>query len=326
LSQIPHGTSGPSGPVVPLTNESSLASSDDVVIPYISVVIPTLHREEPLCNTLRYFIEVETYPHFELIVVDQSDQHNQATADFLSDNSTKLRHIRVDYKSLPKARNHGVRLAHGEIIVFVDDDVQPAKNFLWEHARCYMDPLVIGVAGPGPFPGEPLKSRDMVGEDVYKSLITQQSMRFDVSFSFSAQWAQGCNMSFRRELILRLGGFDEGFRHAAIGEDAEFCHRARKRGLILYSPDAFLVHVHEARGGCRDSASRRAQVRNIAFCINYFWFRIDAPIGQRARAIWRLFRAEVVSAEGFRLHSGIGFLDGIVRSTVYIFRMRKRVS
>ena len=93
--------------------------------PKISVTIPTLNREEPLCNTLRYFLETETYPSFEVIVVDQSDGHLEATRDFLVRTADKFCYVSTDYKGLPKARNHGTRLARGEIVVFVDDDVEP---------------------------------------------------------------------------------------------------------------------------------------------------------------------------------------------------------
>ena len=41
----------------------------------ISVIIPTLNREETLCATIRYFLEHETYRPFELIVVDHPWYH-----------------------------------------------------------------------------------------------------------------------------------------------------------------------------------------------------------------------------------------------------------
>jgi GT2 family glycosyltransferase len=294
--------------------------------PMISVVIPTLNREEPLCNTLRYFLEVETYPEFEVIVIDQSDNHAEATRNFLAEHAAQIRYVVPNYKGLPKARNHGVQIAKGEIVVFVDDDVEPAPGFLLAHARCYVDEGIVGVAGPTPLPGQFLKTREEIGDLVYQSLVQQRQMRFDVDFPFSAQWAQGCNMSFRRAQIIALGGFDEVFQRAPIGDDAEFSHRARKRGTIRYVPDARLVHMHVPSGGCRDAASQREYQRNVAFCVNYFWFRIEAPVGQRMRAVWRAFRANVLnrnmlSSKGNVLHAAIGFTEGVWKSSTYIRRL-----
>jgi cellulose synthase/poly-beta-1,6-N-acetylglucosamine synthase-like glycosyltransferase len=151
-----------SGEKIPsLKNESQL--------PHVSVVIPTLNRDEPLCNTLRYFFEKETYPSFEIIVIDQSERHSDTTTAFLAQNSALFQHVCVNYMALPKARNQGVALSTGEIVVFVDDDVEPADDFLSAHVRSYSDPSIVGVAGAAPLPGEALKSRGMIGEEAYRA-------------------------------------------------------------------------------------------------------------------------------------------------------------
>jgi GT2 family glycosyltransferase len=292
--------------------------------PRISVVIPTLNRDEPLCVTLRYFLEVETYPDFELIVIDQSDSHDATTLEFLAKNASRMNYIAATYKGLPKARNHGVHLATGEIVVFVDDDVVPAPGFLFAHAICYAIQRVIGVAGPTPLPGQSLLSREAIGESGYVSLVQQREMRFDVDFPFSAQWAQGCNMSFRREKIIALGGFDEVFQKVAVGEDAEFSHRARKIGTIRYTPDARLVHMHVPTGGCRDAANQREYMRNVAFCKNYFWFRVEATFAQRMRAMWRTFRSSVLNRRGDFFQAAIGFVEGFLMSSAHIRRLRRQ--
>jgi len=40
----------------------------------VSVIVPTLNREEPLRRTLAYFLGVDAYPSFDIIVVDQSGE------------------------------------------------------------------------------------------------------------------------------------------------------------------------------------------------------------------------------------------------------------
>ncbi len=295
--------------------------------PVISVVIATLNREEPLCSTLRYFLEAERYPSFEVIVVDQSDGHFEVTRDFLARIADRVRYVTANYKSLTKARNEGVQLAKGEIVVFVDDDVEPSPGFLLAHARCYVDPDVVGATGPVLPSDQLLTTRPQIGETKFWALMQQREMRFDVDFSFSAQWAVGCNMSFRRTLVIDLGGFDETFQGSSIGEDAEFSHRARKRGRICYTPNARLNHLQAPSGGCRNAASRREHVREVAFCINYFWYRVEAPVWRRWMWIWRAFRRNVLSrhalAGGHSIQSGVGFAEGIWKSSVHLRRLSR---
>ena len=296
-------------------------------LPEISVVIATLNREEPLCNTLRYFLEIETYPAFEVIVIDQSDRHLEPTREFLARSAAKIRYVSTDYKGLPKARNHGVRLAKGEIIVFVDDDVEPTPGFLHAHACCYADPGVVGVAGAVLERDQSLTPRLGIDEREYLNLVQQRNMRFDVDFSFPAQWAVGCNMSFRRAVLVDLGGFDEVFQRAPIGDDAEFSARARKKGKICYSPDARLVHLSVPSGGCRDAVSRREYLGQVAFCVNYFWYRVEARFWRRCLMVWRAFRSNVLNRNELRagslLQSALGFAGGLWKSSVHIRGMSR---
>jgi hypothetical protein len=82
-----------------------------------------LNRDETLCNTLRYFIAEETYPRFEIMVIDQSSSHDPKTLESLSAHATRMTYARTDYKSLPKARNEGARLARADPFAHEAHDV-----------------------------------------------------------------------------------------------------------------------------------------------------------------------------------------------------------
>ena len=74
-------------------------------IPFISVVIPTYGREAVLCNTIQNVLE-QTYPAFELIIVDQTSSHEPATTDFLTSLAAnpQVSLYTVAWASLPAAR------------------------------------------------------------------------------------------------------------------------------------------------------------------------------------------------------------------------------
>lgn len=242
--------------------------------PYLSVVIPTLNREASLCKTILYFVEEEMYRPFEIIVVDQSGSHLQETEAFLEAVAPKIRYVRVNYKGLTRARNHGVRLADGEVVVFVDDDVEPKQGFLAAHAAAYEDPKITGVAGPVPIPGQRLRTTKEVGRNFHK-MVRSEVMAFNEDFVYEASWAPGGNMSFRKSCIERLGGFDENFFGVATGEDAEFSHRVRLAGgKIRFEPAAFLYHVPAQAGGCHDVPEEGRRLHDQLANSIYFWSRV----------------------------------------------------
>lgn len=287
--------------------------------PFVSVIIPTLNRDLPLRTVLTYLLYVESYAKFEIIIIDQSDAHEQETIDFLAAHAEKLKYFRVKYKNLPKARNNGISLAQGSIVIFIDDDCEPVQGFVSAHVKQYSDPRIIGVAGPTPLPGQSMLSKDDLNSKELQELLTQKHMRFDVSFDFSALWAQGANCSFRRDACIKVGGFDEAFFGAAIGEDAEFSHRIRKIGPIRYTPEPILVHRHVPSGGCRDIIADRERIRAMTFSVNYFWFRVGASDSFRLKKLFSLFRHEVMKRKDFS--AAIGFMEGAWESASYIRRL-----
>ena len=266
--------------------------------PTVSVVIPTLNREQVLCDTLDYFLTRETHPLLEVIVVDQTERHEPRTARYLESVAGRIEHVRATYKSLPRARNDGLARARGDIVLFVDDDVQPRDGFVAAHVKPYVDPKVWMVTGPSPAPGGELLRRDQMSDAEYAQLLAGQKIAWHVDFDYvPCDWAAGCNFSVRRDAARRVGGFDENFIGSAIGEDAEFSGRIKTHGgLIYYATRAFLIHLQMVTGGCRSDVGP-AYVKMYAYNQNYFYRKIGASRAQRLAANWRSYRQFVLNKD-----------------------------
>jgi GT2 family glycosyltransferase len=228
--------------------------------PLVSLVVPTLNREAVLCDTLAALLE-QAYDPWELIVVDQTAQHEAATETFLRElaRNDQIRYYRFDRASLPRARNFGLRQASGEIVIFVDDDVVPSPGLIAAHADAYEDATVGGVAGRRTFPAH--ASRDEPPAPVGIMLRTSDPVtHFSSTQATEVELAQGCNMSFRRSLLERIGGFEPRYLGTAVYEEADVCFRIRALGYrILFVPEAHVVHLAASHGGC---VSRREDRRN----------------------------------------------------------------
>jgi len=247
--------------------------------PLISVVIPTYRREKLLCDTIKDVLQ-QDYPNFEVLVVDQTLHHESATQDLLDKMSAegKIKLFRLDWASLPGARNYAIKRSSGEIVLFIDDDVELPPGYLAAHSQNYLqNPEIGGVAGRV---FDRMKLGDSKGE-LEITYLPPEAMdpgiawyHIDLVHTTQPQQvltARGCNMSFRREIFTKYGlRFDERFRGSAVREESDFCLRLRQTGYkIWYDPKAFLVHLGEETGGCHDISMRSLQYQ-VTFYHNHF--------------------------------------------------------
>lgn len=275
-----------------------------MTMPSISVIIPTYNREDALRDSIADVLK-QDYPNFEAIVVDQTATHKPEIQAYLEEMSHagKIRWLRVDWASLPGARNYAVRRASGEIILFIDDDVQLPEGFLAAHARNYQEKSDVGAVAGRVF--DRMKLTDSGGGLTIEELPPEAMdpgiawYYIDLVHTVKPQQvlsARGCNMSFRRELFSKYGlKFDERFRGSAVREESDFCLRLRESGYkIWYDPEAHLVHLGEETGGCHDISTKSLKYQ-ITFYHNHFFLGLkNLTPGQCLRFFARLFDCHVL--------------------------------
>ena len=220
--------------------------------PRVSVVVPTFNREALLCDTLRALL-AQDYPDTEIIVVDQSERHTAETSRFLESIASRIRHHRDPRPNLPMARNTGTRLASGDVLLFIDDDVHASADVISRLVAHYADPGVAGVTGY-------LASPTDAGDERMASFlryVAEPGLLYRPGLMAVDHFFGGF-MSFRRDVVERVGGFDEwiGSQPVAAAEDLEFCMRVRQAGFRLFLDTSITVmHVGGslAPGGCDKS-------------------------------------------------------------------------
>jgi len=111
----------------------------------VSVVLPTVDRPEAIYNLLRH-LEHQSVAPFEIVVVDQSAAPNARLEGYAASNPLVRVH-RIAERGLPNARNVGVGLARGDVLLFLDDDSIPDADLVRFHAERYADRDVSGVGG-----------------------------------------------------------------------------------------------------------------------------------------------------------------------------------
>lgn len=276
----------------------------------ISVIIPTYGREQPLIDSIDDVLK-QNYPDFEILVVDQTQNHEPATEAYLQELSKtqKINWYRVNWASLPGARNYAVRRAKGDILIFIDDDVKLPINYLQTHSKNYQDHPEIGAVAGRVF--DRMKLADYANANEDSSPYTIEYLPpeamdagiawyyIDLVHTIKPQQvisARGCNMSFRREIFSKYNiWFDERFRGSAVREESDFCLRLRKTNYqIWYDPEALLVHLGEETGGCHDLETRSLQYQ-LTFYHNHFLMALkNLTLTQQFRLYLKLFDCHVL--------------------------------
>ena len=208
--------------------------------PDVSVVIPTHNRRQSLRRTLRALAGQETARSFEVVVVDDGSAP-PVTAEDLAPLATARRVDGPGRGRAAGARNAGIAAARGRVVLFTDDDTEPAPDWL-ETAAAFLDahPDHVGVEGPVVSPPyDPLYAYSMEVEAPGAHVT--------------------CNLGFRADVLERLGGFDE----EAFGfhcEDVDLGLRARRIGPIGYANGMEVLH-HPRRLTLRQLAGRGRSAR-----------------------------------------------------------------
>jgi GT2 family glycosyltransferase len=197
--------------------------------PRVSVVVCSHNGASTLGNCLEGLARLE-YPEYEVLLVDDGSSDDTAEIG----EAFGVRVIRTEHSGLSAARNAGLREATGEIVAYLDDDCRPDPQWLTYLAATFMVTPHAGVGGPNVPPGDNRAIARCVASAPGGPIHVLVSDR-------EAEHIPGCNMAFRRDVLLEIGGFDPQFWVA--GDDVDVCWRLQQRGWTLgFSPGAMVWH------------------------------------------------------------------------------------
>jgi GT2 family glycosyltransferase len=231
----------------------------------ITIAIPTYGRDQVLVDTIRHILALVPPP-AEVIVLDQSKEHVPEVARTLETwhHAGAIRWLQLPEPLIPRAMNRGLIEARGEIVLFLDDDVVPEPGLIRAHANGHEQTSASLVAGR-----------------------VIQPWQEGIDFSHNNEFHFACcrptwieefmagNFSVRRDVALKLGGFDERFMRVAYNFEAEFAHRWRHAGhKIYFEPAATVHHLRVTAGGTRMFGQHLRSFRpNHAVGAYYYFLR-----------------------------------------------------
>jgi GT2 family glycosyltransferase len=226
--------------------------------PTASIVIPTRERPDYLEVALASIAPQAAAAGAQLLVVHDDPPSPAVRAVAERFGAGYLPHDR--HLGLNAARNTGVANSHGELVVFVDDDVEVRPGWLQAllraarehpHVQVFTGPVHPRLEGSPPRScgreGPPITAVDLGPEDTDR-----------------VRYAWGANMTVRRCALERVGPFDTAL--AGGGDEQEWQDRLRSRGdgRVLYVAAAALDHRRSPADARLRPLARAARARGRA--------------------------------------------------------------
>ena len=211
-------------------------------MPKVSVVIPTWNRADLLAQTIDK-IEHQTMARdsYEVIVIDiKSTDHTQKVLNQKSRVYRKLKTFSQSKRGAAATRNVGIQAATGDIILFIDDDIQAEPDLiaaLWKyHQRFPGSSIIGGVITPW---GN--------CSDAFLRYLRDRGIFNPYSIAcgpMDFSYYHTGNVSTARSVLLDVRGFNEQFAIYGM-EDIELGYRLERQGSrMVHGPDAKAVHQY----------------------------------------------------------------------------------
>jgi GT2 family glycosyltransferase len=215
----------------------------------LSVVIPTYNRRDQLERTLSA-LSAQTFPANDFEVIVSIDGSLDGTRDLIAGFPSPFRLSAVERANAGRAAacNLGASCACGEVLLFLDDDMEPAPECLASHFAMHQESRRCAVIGAIPItrsaPSSPVLEFLDAKVESFLTRMARPGYQMVPRDFFSS------NFSIRRELFLELGGFDDSFRVYG-NEDVELAFRLLGAGVpIVFRPQAVA-----RQSNCKDFAA-----------------------------------------------------------------------
>ena len=283
----------------------------------VTVLVCTRNRAGMLRGALRAIVD-STPPEVEVMVVDSGSDTKETREVATESGSVYV----ASEKGLSIARNAGLAASARPIVIYTDDDCRPTAGWVDALLTHFEDDDVSAVTGW--MLDHSVSVRAPSGET--GAPRAGNAKRFVAPIT-GIDAGHGAVMAFRRDILLRIGGFDDVMgagQEMAGAEDLDIFVRLLRAGTsIVHEPSCVVQHAN-TRVGDDYVALHLGYGRGLG-ALESKLLRIDPPLG--IGVAWRLTGravSRIVRRKTRRLSSAheVALLRGMVQGLVATLRLR----
>lgn len=225
-----------------------------------SVIMPLYNKAAYVEKAIRSVLE-QTYPHYELIVVNDGSKDNSAIiAEELLKDIPNARLINQENAGVAVARNNGVTQAKGDYICFLDADDWWDVSFLQEMQQFIKDYPEAGIWGTNYWYVKKGKTRIAVpcetGYINYPKLYAETSVMPLTSIS----------VCIKKDIFNELGGFPKGIK---LGEDFILWSKIALHHKVAFLNKAIAYYNNDIPASLRATRNLHAPEYHMLFKMQY---------------------------------------------------------
>jgi glycosyltransferase involved in cell wall biosynthesis len=240
--------------------------------PLISIIIPTKNQYKVIKRCVNAIFKKSTYSNFEIVIIDTGSTDSKVLSWYKKLQKKHSNIQVVDWPEQPfsysRSCNKGAEMAHGELIVMLNDDTAVITPNWLELMAGDAQRLEIGAVGcllffPDKYHiqhagigvglgGVAANSFSMM--TLTQTMTATQHLMVNTRHNMSAVTA-ACLM-VRKTVFNEVGGFAEEFR--VTYNDVDLCLRLREMGYEnLYTPYVQLLHHESISVGMPEEIAKR---------------------------------------------------------------------
>lgn len=225
----------------------------------VSITIPTFNRAKYLKLAVDSLVNQNFPPDkYEVMIIDNGSTDDTKEISDSAIAAHPNHHIRYIYEQIPgllSGRHRGALEAMGDILVFADDDIEVAPNWLSAIYEMFKDPKVHLVGGknlPKYEDEPPLWLKCMWSATPYRGKACGYLSLLDLGDEvkeIDPNYVWGLNFSIRKKTLFELGGFHPDCipkhlqRFQGDGETGLTIKIKEKGYKAIYQPRALVYHV-----------------------------------------------------------------------------------
>jgi len=286
-------------------------------VPFFSVVIAVYNKRPYLDQVINGLLS-QDFSDFEAIFVDDGSSDGSSEL-ILQCQDVRFRYVLQENQGVSAARNHGIRLARGKVVAFLDADDWYEPEYLREISsliRRYPEAAFYGTGFYTHKNGN--RGRSVIPKGMGKHSFLVKD--------FYGAWSQGAficasSIAVKKETLLAAGlEFRVGESH---GEDQDMWFRLAELGSVAFSPHCYANYLQATANSLAYSSRYTEEIPAVTRLAERIKFgalgvaniksariviernRIEAAIncgryGQKIKAL-KLLRAVIISPNFFKL-------------------------